>query len=181
MKQKSRFSCLAVLFAVIAVLLPATAHSQITYRGFVETGAGFNTNPDINSNSFTATVTTTHGLQLNRNFLGVGAGIQPGLLDTDYENTSFSYLGIPVFLAYRYDAFNTTKINFFGAANLGCLFPVCNEFHNDAELYAKLGGGIRQRISDRFGLSYGLHYYIAYSSNDELNNMGVLLSIGLDF
>jgi hypothetical protein len=179
MKQKSRFSCLAVLFAVIAALLPATAHSQVHYRGFVETGAGFNSHIDYET-GFTAILTTTHGIQLNRSFIGVGAGIQPGLLDTDsYE--SFSFLGIPLFLAYRYDAFNTTKINFYGAANLGCLFPVCNEFNNDAELYAKLGGGIRQRISDRFGLSYGLHYYIAYSSNDELNNMGVLLSIGLDF
>lgn len=177
MKQKSRFSCLAVLFAVIAALLPATAHSQVHYRGFVETGAGFNTLINYET-VFAYTLSTTHGVQFKRNFLGSGAGIQTGIGFSYPPEGSRHTVMMPIYLAYRYDAFRTQKFNFFGDIKPGILVGFKSE--DELCLYLKVGGGLRQRISNRCGLSYGIHYFIAHQ-RDHGDNMGVLLSIGLDF
>jgi hypothetical protein len=181
MKKRIRFSCLALIFTAIAMLSPSIAHSKITYRGFVETGAGigFASWEGEKSNGFVYNISYTPGIQFKNSFWGVGVGVQTGLRDFVVYQPSYwkTYSGIPIYLAYRYDAFNTKKINFFGVINAGALFPADSEDGYTA-FYTKYGVGIRHRLSSRSGLSFSINYY---ASITDLTNTGVLFSIGFDY
>ena len=190
MKQKRKI-CKRVLASLMLLALSLTCalngKAQTTYRGFVEGGLGMDYNFEYGLISFSYMLATTHGIQLKNNFIGLGLGIIPGYCE-DIE----SKISIPLYANWRYDFFNLDKtLKPYVGIKAGYYLPII-EFLKSSygfPLYAALDFGLRKRISDTSGISFGIavqtsndawgDYYYDYAGNSF--GLNFLAKVAFDF
>lgn len=110
----------ALLTLVITLTTLLTASAQ-HYRGFLDFNLTFPVaNSDgmkfENAGGMTIGGTTSHGVQLNKLFLGAGLGA--------IFNPSSYGVGMPVFAEARWDFFNIRSTNIFVGCKIGAIFNV---------------------------------------------------------
>ncbi len=141
---------MAAVAAMLTILLAATlpAGAKLHYRGFVEGGIGVNIVSGSDQSNLESTgggaalgyvFATTHGIQLQKNFIGIGFGITPAywaIGKTSPDNTEYDYdlgrlsnLSFPVYAAWRYDffgqsIFNQDVWNPYIGAKIGLFLPI---------------------------------------------------------
>lgn len=148
---------------LLAVSLSCTlnGNAQITYRGFVEGGLGMDLELEWSTVNFSYMLATTHGVQFKNNFIGVGLGIIPGRYG-DAENK----ISLPLYANWRYDFFHLDKPlkPYIGIkAGYYSITAFLKTLYGWFPLYAALDFGLRKRISDTSGVSFGLS---VQNSND---------------
>lgn len=104
-----------------------------------------------------AGVTTSHGLQFNKLFVGLGAG---------FYSTANNH-SIPVFADARWDFFGTRGVNFFAGIKLGynkCIYSPTPwgtgqyDEKNTSSFYFQPSVGMRIRTGHSHGLNISLNY-----------------------
>ncbi len=119
-----------VLLLSVFVMTP-TAQSQIKYRGFVEGGIGGASL--IETPHFGYMLSTTHGIQWEKNFFGLGVGIATGyckfedmfIMDQSSgyyihpDKKASTQLSLPIFLNWRYDFFSQRNWNYYAGIKAG--------------------------------------------------------------
>ena len=196
MKQKRRI-CRRVLpsLMLLAVALSCafTGKAQITYRGFVEGGLGMNWQYEYDNVNFSYMVATTHGVQFKNNFIGLGLGIIPGYCESDFDNyysyeTTESKISVPFYANWRYDFFNLDKtLKPYVGIKAGYYLPISEFFKSSYgfPLYTALDFGLRKRISDTSGLSFGIAVQTSNGAYDyyAYNGFGLnfLAKVAFDF
>lgn len=172
----------ALLTLVIALTTLLSASAQ-HYRGFLDVNFTFPVaNTDgmklENAGGMTTGATTSHGVQLNKLFLGAGLGVL-------YNPSSYG-VGLPVFAEARWDFFNIRSTNIFVGCKIGAIFNVGDDSYGisldgpqqgnievaDGQWtnysgygYAGYGGiylqpsvGVRFRINHTMGINIALSY-----------------------
>lgn len=169
------------LTLLAAGMLPAAAQH---YRGFFD--ASFNM-PLSNSNDwifddakgFTFSATTSHGVQLNKLFIGAGAGAL-------YTCSSYG-VGIPVFADIRYDFFNFSAVNLFIGCKAGYSFASTeNDMHmlfpKPDDIVGRESFFIAdQPIYDESGQQIGHTQSLATQPYSEFQGIYIQPSIGVRF
>ena len=204
------------LFAVLSLLIffQSTPVSALKYRGDLEGSLGVATSDLIEfSNTFLSKsvldFTTSHGIQINKVYVGLGLGLMVLNFDTQdfgaygYANQGFS---MPFFVKGRYDFWNSKGINPYVSLKAGYLLGIdsMGEIENtntgyDEEdkakgLYLQPQAGVRFRTGKNTVLSLGISYNIININRDYYNYRdgnvynisnsikGILsLTIGFDF
>ncbi len=178
---------IAFLFSLIAIAPLSAQH----YRGFVDVyllkqvQSPPSDTYSIEDSMEGVGITTSHGLQFNKLFVGLGAGYYLRMHN------------IPVFADARWDFFGTRGVNFFAGVKLGCNInqdpdkfrghvsikdPIANENKEHPlyavtplSLYFQPSVGMRIRTAPKFGLNISLsyipiHMQIREYYNDNNNN-----------
>lgn len=148
-----RIICL-YLFLCVASAMRAQDASGMKYKGFVdlESGITYNLNTaqtvSTNNMQFFTTLTTTHGIQLKKCFVGLGVGymhsyrdeenIYPmfGVFRYDWKNVKWKPFA-DVRLGIVYDPYWISKVQTYGAISIG------------VDVYKKLQVGCRASIFSR--------------------------------
>lgn len=166
---------LALFLLTIAATLPQVLAQH--YRGFVDVGVVAVVSPPPSGffyeecvQPFGGTITTSHGVQFDKFFVGAGAGV------TSFQPFSCAGYGagMSIFAHGRYDFFNLKKTNFFLDLKLGYLFSPSSVYNDN--LYINMGSersdtyyefssvlaqpsvGLRVRLSSLVGLNFMLSY-----------------------
>jgi hypothetical protein len=161
---------LLTLTLLTATLTPAAAQH---YRGFFDAdiSVAVHTNTDFdydNPGGFSIGGSTSHGLQFNKLFVGIGAGAL-------YIGHSYC-TGIPLFADFRWDFFNRRLANLFVGLKAGYIFNAGDDdgisFYNEEEhwpnndawggygsCYIRPSVGVRFRLSSLVGINLALSYY----------------------
>lgn len=192
----------------VALTLSFTVSHAQHYRGFADLTVSMPvTKMDGGKLSYEDTngvllgVTTSHGVQLKRFFIGAGIGgfVMPG----------GSGIGLPLFVDGRYDFFSVSKANLFIGCKLGYMpWLGANDgltlLENDEAdvMYGKLSGlycnpsiGVRFRLTGMLGLNIALSYlplslectyknpYFenSYQVGDKFTDHRLMLTVGIDF
>ena len=138
----------------LAMVLHAQNESKLKYRGLVdiESGVAYNLNTaqTVSSNNmqFFSSITTTHGVQLNQCFVGMGVGYYHSFRDD--ENI------YPIFGSFRYD-WKDVKLNPFADLRLGVAYDpywiskvqAYGAISFGVEFYKKMQLGCRASIFSR--------------------------------
>lgn len=194
----------AIAAAALASALPVGA--KLHYRGFVEGGIGVTTVPgydfsELQSDGgmgFGYMLATTHGIQLNKNFIGIGFGITPGYVTEakwpTRDTWRLSRATMPFYANWRYDFFNTNSwtpyIGVKGGIFLTWLAGFGKSDFYDGEdhhrwgpcnawpVFAAIDLGMRKNVSSTSGVSLGLSVQTA--SNYDLG-ISILAKVAFDF
>lgn len=109
-----------------------------------------------NNDGFSIGLSTTHGIQLNRFFIGIGAGIQM-MMDID------DGLTLPVYADFRYDFFGVHSSNFFISVKAGYKFGI--NYQDNPESWCGISGlditpniGVRFRLRPNLGINLALNF-----------------------
>lgn len=173
---------LQIILLTFAVLTPLNSEARVHYRGFVDFMPGITFyNDDDNYGGpfyyedFGFRINTTHGLQINKLFVGLGLGV----------NSSAMYISAEFYARCRYDFINSSKWAPYIQADLGATAD--SEFG----FLGSAAGGIRLKLSRLVGLNFGLSLnYCSHNIYWELNkssyygynpSLTPALLIGLDF
>lgn len=147
-----------ILASVISV------NAQGGYRGFVDVG------PSMGKSDVLLYLTTAHGYQFNQNWF-LGAGIS-GTLSLEHGEI----YTIPVFAKLRYDVLSEKTLTWFADANLGG-----HVLAYDSPLYVSFIVGLRQRLTERLGINYGIGISTCPDDWEEQSEVHFNIKIGIDF
>ncbi|MDE5646764.1 MAG: hypothetical protein K2L69_09255 [Muribaculaceae bacterium] len=170
---------IAFLFSLIAIAPLSAQH----YRGFFDAYGMLRVKSapsnyhiptgDYGWRVWGAGATTSHGIQLNKLFIGLGAG---------YYSTADNH-SIPIFADARWDFFGTRGVNFFAGIKLGynkCIYSPTPwgvgqyDEKNTSSFYFQPSVGMRIRTGHSHGLNISLNYIPLRQQiverNNEINN-----------
>ncbi len=167
--------------------------AQVSYRGFVEGGIGFDYQTDDLFTNFSYSLATTHGIQHKNYFIGLGFGIIPGFAGNS-DKVEISTIQLPLYANFRYDFFNLDmSLKPYIGIKAGYYLPI-SEFADSYgfPFYGALDFGFRKRISQSSGISFGLaiqtssdgyYYDSAYYGLSSYSTFGlnILAKVGFDF
>ena len=165
---------LLLLSLVIASVMNVNAQG---YRGF------FEVTPSL-GHGVSFDVTTAHGWQFNQNwFVGAGIGAVNVLETEDFLYEYEENISMPIFAKVRFDLLSEKVLTWFADLNVG--YVACSELDAYLQLYSSLSVGMRYRLTERFGLNFGVgcslvpsdYYYYAYGSSAFKLNV----KVGIDF
>lgn len=159
---------LVLLSLMIASVMSVNA--QGGYRGFFEVIPSY-------KEGLSFDVTTAHGWQFNQNwFLGVGFGV---VNIADNENLEEYGVDIcaPIFAKVRYDLLSEKALTWFADLNVG--YSIFQEEEYIKLFYSSFSVGLRQRLTEKLGLNYGVGCSIIPS--DDLDCLLFNVKIGVDF
>jgi len=183
MKIKALSVKRSLLCAIIAIASVCSAPAQ-HYRGFVDGICAFSVS-NSNGQSFeyggllSLGATTSHGIQLKKLFLGLGAGV----LNTGDDGG----FGLPMFVDGRWDFFNHRNLNIYVGCKMGYYvrigdpvgaemnyilhYRVDNSIYQETDIYSTNGYasptnsfyiqpniGIRFRLTSTLGINLGISY-----------------------
>lgn len=205
---------LALFLLTIAATLPQVFAQH--YRGFADVGIISVVSPapsgfvyDGGARPFGGIITTSHGVQFDKFFVGGGAGV------TSFALFAYKYgfgAGLSIFAHGRYDFFNLKKTNFFLDLKLGYIFSPSSEYNDNLYINTESGRnstyyefssvlaqpsvGLRVRLSSLVGLNFMLSYtpirfkkadyYISYEdypvmAPDSFIGHSLSFTVGADF
>lgn len=173
---------------VLAAVFANSAQAQIHYRGFVEGGLGFNYHVDSSHSNFAYELSTSHGIQLRKSFIGLGVGLvnlaEEGMYYSsgNYNSYCENKTLCSIFGHYRYDFYSQKNSIPYLFWKGGVIFIYEDEVRPNFEI----GGGLRIRLSPITGLSFGLGacfkgFGNVTWSNESYFNIGILATVGFDF
>lgn len=147
-----------ILVLLLFVTSTVTMNAQGGYRGFFDVTASVS--------EFNLDITTAHGYQFNKNwFLGAGTGVINVLQPCKKYKEKTTYgtywgeeqetIGLPLFAKVRFDMLGEKSLTYFAEADLGyaIVLRYVDEF---TPLYASVTVGLRQRLTSRLGLNFGI-------------------------
>ncbi len=165
---------LLLLSLMIASVMSVNA--QGGYRGF------FEVTPSL-GHGVSFDVTTAHGWQFNQNwFLGAGVGAV-NILNT-YEGPWFDMysetLSVPIFAKVRFDLLSEKALTWFADLNIGYVVYQDDDVYKP---YSSFSVGARHRLTERFGLNFGVGCSVVPSVTDYEDNAAFKFNvkIGVDF
>lgn len=177
---------LIVVILIGGFTIPTNA---VSYRGFVDTSIGFHISGGnkeiVDDYNFNWLISTSHGVQINKLFIGAGVGFMYGM--TDY------YSHIPIFADVRYDFFTSRQVSFFAGFKIGAEARVGEHwyggFNSQSGIYYQPSVGFRVRTSNKVGLNFHLSYYPSRITTSEYSGYKNLtytygflaLGVGVDF
>ena len=177
-----------VLVLSVMIACMVNANAQGSYRGFVDVGPSFGHGVSLD-------ITTAHGYQFNQNwFAGIGTGLvnilNTHIHDGDGKNstTRTEMLSIPLFVKLRFDILSEKALTWFADANIGyAIFPY-SDFEAEP-VYASTMIGLRRRLTERFGLNFGIGVSLVPSTFEESYNYKYTkesaikfnIKVGIDF
>lgn len=175
------------LLLLVGFLCPTHTQARVHYRGFVDLAPGVyfaESYLDGTKSGFGLQFSTTHGIQINKFFIGAGFAIAyftPYDYYKYYSINGYSWQShywndwevVPeVFVRGRYDFFsNTRKINPYIQADALLFFPG-----------VALGGGFRYAFNRLVGLNFGLQFDYVYTFDEEPSGFCTpRVTVGIDF
>ncbi len=171
-----------IIAIITALIFCTTILSAAQYRGFADFDASnsLGGSKHLNNDSFLIGISTTHGVQVNKLFLGAGAGIKM-FMDID------DGLLVPLYAALRYDFFRVRPTNFFISAKVG--YTIWSGIDAREGCCGIMGFdftpsvGARFRLKPNLGINVALNFMPvdANNSGQKYFNPRLGISIGLDF
>lgn len=159
-----------LFITLLLLIVMAGSSSALSYRGFIDGGVGYSGN----AKDYGFFANTAHGIQINKIFCGLGAGVIFNYLSVlGYSMEGIT--SIPIFIKARYDFFNVHKANFFFSMNLGYNYGFENSINY---FYYQPTLGVRIKTSSKCGFNIG---FTIFNQKSEIIMNTYGLSFGLDF